>query len=566
MSNVELFNSLGGYSVGIPPKSVIDLSGNIVTNVNAPNANVTANVIYANSYRYANGLTIVTPPSGSNTQVQYNNNGNFGASSSFTFNSTTNTVGIQNLNVTNISNLGNVENVKILGGLNGYFLQTDGTGNLTWTQGGNGGGGNGVPGGANTQVQFNDGGNFGGDSGFTYDKNTNTLHVDNISAGAGGFGNITTNSNIVANGNVTASYFIGNGSQLSDIVAVSANTANTVIGNSQPNITSVGNLTNLVVVGNLVSGNSNLGNSAVANYFTGNGIYLTNITGANVVGVVANSNYASFAGNVTVSDQPNITSVGTLTSLSVSGNIQTGNISTGGTISAANVTVTGNANINIGGTLRSQGNVNFTQSPNVSLGNVSNVKILGGTNGYVLTTDGSGNLTWSVTGGGGNGTPGGTNTQIQYNNNGSFAGSQFLTFDDTNNTLSVAGNLVANTITMGSGVFQFSRSNIFGVNTNTILPNQTLISIPAYDLAGIDFTIIATTGNIRNFVKISCVVMEETVNYVEYSNLPVNGYIGDYQVVYDTGNVIVPASVKLLVSPNSANLTSHKMSITTYIS
>jgi hypothetical protein len=60
--------------------------------------------------------------------------------------------------------------------------------------------------------------------------------------------------------------------------------------------------------------------------------------------------------------------------------------------------------------------------------------------------------------------------------------------------------------------------------------------------------------------------MEETVNYVEYSNLPVNGYIGDYQVVYDTGNVIVPASVKLLVSPNSANLTSHKMSITTYIS
>jgi hypothetical protein len=566
MSNVELFNSLGGYSVGIPPKSVIDLSGNIVTNVNAPNANVTANVIYANSYRYANGLTIVTPPSGSNTQVQYNNNGNFGASSSFTFNSTTNTVGIQNLNVTNISNLGNVENVKILGGLNGYFLQTDGTGNLTWTQGGNGGGGNGMPGGANTQVQFNDGGNFGGDSGFTYDKNTNTLHVDNISAGAGGFGNITTNSNIVANGNVTASYFIGNGSQLSDIVAVSANTANTVIGNSQPNITSVGNLTNLVVVGNLVSGNSNLGNSAVANYFTGNGIYLTNITGANVVGVVANSNYASFAGNVTVSDQPNITSVGTLTSLSVSGNIQTGNISTGGTVSAANVTVTGNANINIGGILRSQGNVNFTQSPNVSLGNVSNVKILGGTNGYVLTTDGSGNLTWSVTGGGGNGTPGGTNTQIQYNNNGSFAGSQFLTFDDTNNTLSVAGNLVANTITMGSGVFQFSRSNIFGVNTNTILPNQTLISIPAYDLAGIDFTIIATTGNIRNFVKISCVVMEETVNYVEYSNLPVNGYIGDYQVVYDTGNVIVPASVKLLVSPNSANLTSHKMSITTYIS
>ena len=566
MSNVELFNSLGGYSVGIPPKGVIDSNGNIITNVNAPNANVTANVIYANSYLYSNGTSIITPPSGSNTQVQYNNNGNFGASSSFTFNSSTNTVAVTNLVVNNISNLGNVENVKILGGLNGYFLQTDGTGNLTWTQGGNGGGGNGTPGGANTQVQFNDGGSFGGDSGFTYDKNTNTLHVDNISAGVGGFGNITTNSNIVANGNVTASYFIGNGSQLTDIVAVSAVTANTVVDNNQPNITSVGNLTSLVVVGNLTAGNSNLGNLAIANYFVGNGIYLTNITGSNVVGTVANSNYAHYAGNVTVSDQPNITSVGTLVSLSVSGNIQTGNVSTGGTISAGNISVTGNSNIAVGATLRVLGNVNFTQSSNVSLGNVGNVKILGGTNGYVLTTDGSGNLTWSATGGGGNGTPGGTNTQVQYNNNGSFAGSQFLTFDDTNNTLSVAGNLVANTFTMGSGVFQFSRSNIFAATTNTLLPNQALISIPADDLAAIDFTIIATSGNIRNFVKISCVVMEETVNYVEYSNLPVNGYIGDYQVVYDTGNVIVPASVKLLVSPNSSNLTMHKMSITTYIS
>ena len=566
MSNVELFNSLGGYSVGIPPKGVIDSNGNIITNVNAPNANVTANVIYANSYLYSNGTSIITPPSGSNTQVQYNNNGNFGASSSFTFNSSTNTVAVTNLVVNNISNLGNVENVKILGGLNGYFLQTDGTGNLTWTQGGNGGGGNGTPGGANTQVQFNDGGSFGGDSGFTYDKNTNTLHVDNISAGVGGFGNITTNSNIVANGNVTASYFIGNGSQLTDIVAVSAVTANTVVNNNQPNITSVGNLTSLVVVGNLTAGNSNLGNVAVANYFVGNGIYLTNITGSNVVGTVANSNYAHYAGNVAVSDQPNITSVGTLVSLTVSGNIQTGNVSTGGTISAGNISVTGNSNIAVGATLRVLGNVNFTQSSNVSLGNVGNVKILGGTNGYVLTTDGSGNLTWSATGGGGNGTPGGTNTQVQYNNNGSFAGSQFLTFDDTNNTLSVAGNLVANTFTMGSGVFQFSRSNIFAATTNTLLPNQTLMSIPADDLAAIDFTIISTSGNIRNFVKISCVVMEETVNYVEYSNLPVNGYIGDYQVVYDTGNVVVPASVKLLVSPNSSNLTMHKMSITTYIS
>jgi len=55
--------------------------------------------------------------------------------------------------------------------------------------------------------------------------------------------------------------------------------------------------------------------------FTGNGAGLTNIPGANVTGTVANANNSAYAGNITVNAQPNITSVGTLTSLTVSGNI-----------------------------------------------------------------------------------------------------------------------------------------------------------------------------------------------------------------------------------------------------
>ena len=39
----------------------------------------------------------------------------------------------------------------------------------------------GTPGGANTQVQFNDGGSFGGDSNFTFNKNTDTMTVANMS-------------------------------------------------------------------------------------------------------------------------------------------------------------------------------------------------------------------------------------------------------------------------------------------------------------------------------------------------------------------------------------------------
>lgn len=73
----------------------------------------------------------------------------------------------------------------------------------------------------------------------------------------------------------------------------------------------------------------------------------------------------------------------------------------------------------------------------LSLGNVANVQITGGTNGYVLLTDGAGNLSWSATSGSGNGTPGGSNTQIQYNNNGLFGGDTGFTYDYTTNIMTV---------------------------------------------------------------------------------------------------------------------------------
>jgi len=80
---------------------------------------------------------------------------------------------LTSLNVVGISNLGNLGNVKITGGTNGQYIQTDGTGNLSFSAGG--GSGNGVVGGSNTQVQFNDGGNFGGSAGFTFNNSTNAV-------------------------------------------------------------------------------------------------------------------------------------------------------------------------------------------------------------------------------------------------------------------------------------------------------------------------------------------------------------------------------------------------------
>ncbi len=105
------------------------------------------------------------------------------------------------------------------------------------------------------------------------------------------------------------------------------------------------------------------------------------------------------ANTVTNPTQANITQVGVLSNLSVggggiitSGFVSAATFNTSGNVNAANITVSGRANIT--GTLNGLGNVNFNSSPNVTLGNPSNIHISGGLPGYILATDGSGNLSW----------------------------------------------------------------------------------------------------------------------------------------------------------------------------
>ena len=85
---------------------------------------------------------------------------------------------------------------------------------------------------------------------------------------------------------------------------------------------------------------------------------------------------------------------------------------------------------NNGGQLGGIPNVKWDGS-NLSLGNISNVKLSGGSANYVIKTDGNGNLSW--------GTPtiAGANTTVQYNNNGQLGGSTSFTFNNTSNTMSV---------------------------------------------------------------------------------------------------------------------------------
>ena len=429
----EYFNSLGGYSVGIPAIEVIDSNGNVISNFNNLSGNVSANKIYANSFYYANGEPFTGGsgngvPGNANSTVQFNNLGNFGGSTSFTFNSETQLLTIPNVNVTGTANLGNVDNLVITGGNAGYILSTDGNGNLAWV------GGEGNPGGSNTQLQFNDNGVFGGSPALTFDNTTDTLSADRATI-------LELNTTTID----------------SNIVQV-LNSVNTFDLNA--------------------------------------------------------SNRANISGN-----------------------------------------------------LRVTGNVNFTGSQNISLGTIANVKITGGVNGYVLTTDGLGNLSWQAGGGGGgNGTPGGSNTQVQFNNNGTFGASPYFTYNDVTRTVQVGGNLIGNTFQMGAGVYKFSTSEVYFATTASTVPNQVLYSIPTENISGVEFHIIATDqiAGTRQSSKISSVVYNGQVQFNEYAGLYINGGVGTLSVDYNPGNIITPAALELKVTPDSSNQTVYKMLITVF--
>lgn len=217
---------------------------NLLITVDNNNINFTPNDI--NMGIFLGGLSVA---SGAANSLQYNSAGTFGG------------IPTANYEFGNLS-LGSVANIKISGGINGYVLTTDGSGNIAWSA--SGGSGNGVVGGSNTQVQFNDGGLFGGSPNFTFNNTSNLLSVTSANIG----NTIINNTGIFTPG----AYADITGANLISTVTINA------------------------------SNGANLGNSVIANYFIGN---------------------ALTSGTVTTAAQPNITSVGTLTSVTSSGNITT---------------------------------------------------------------------------------------------------------------------------------------------------------------------------------------------------------------------------------------------------
>jgi hypothetical protein len=121
-------------------------------------------------------------------------------------------------------------------------------------------------------------------------------------------------------------------------------------------------------------------------------------------------------------------------------------------------------------------NVSNAAQPNItSVGNLSgltltsiaNFHVPGGVNGQYLQTDGNGTLNWVAGGGSGNGTVGGSNSQLQFNLSGSFAGDPDLTWDAGNNKL-VTANFAATTAIISGNANVANLNATSNVKTNAI--------------------------------------------------------------------------------------------------
>jgi hypothetical protein len=317
-------------------------------------------------------------------------------------------------------------------------------------------------------------------------------------------GNISMNgvASQISGGNlVSANYVSGNGSLLTSITganvtgyvpnasaANAATTAGTVTTNAQPNITSVGTLTDLTVSGNVFAP------AIVQNAST----YDTRISlnsAAGIVEISANGNPTKFnpSGAIELSGVSQVfggtfggsgLTVGTSqTDLfqNRGGNV-TVQVGTGGSISKT-WTFENGGNLSAPGKITSaglvsNGVVNFNSASNVSLGNVSNLHIDGGAAGYVLQTDGSGNLTFVSAGSTG---IAGANTEVQFNDGGSFGASNTFTFNKGTNTLSVT-NYTGN----GAGLTSITGANVTGNVDSAIQSNyaNTANSVAGANVSG----------------------------------------------------------------------------------
>lgn len=211
----------------------------------------------------------------------------------------------------------------------------------------------------------------------------------------------------------------------------------------------------------------------------------------------------------------------------------------------------------------------------LQLGSVSNISMTGGAIGYVLQTDGLGNLSWAPAGsGGGGGGAGGSNTSVQFNDQNISNGAAAFTYNKDTVTLTVtSGNIVAGNINATTNITSpVLTSNIATGTAPFTVTSTTQVANLSVATAGTVTT--AAQGNITSVGTLSSLTVSgnvdtggiKTDNYyyangtaISFAGTYNNGNVYDYltgsnSVAQFTG-VIAPTSVTTANITTGANTT-----------
>ena len=193
-------------------------------------------------------------------------------------------------------------------------------------------------------------------SGITVNPSTNSISATNLTgtlqtAAQPNITSVGTLTSLAVTGNVTAGNVISTfyGDQIGNSTGTSGtftNVTGTLQTAAQPNVTSLGTLSSLVVTGNVTAGN------VAGAQFSGNivgttGKFSGNVDADNVKATIGD--FTTVSGTLSTAAQPNVTSLGTLTGLVVNGNVAAthlngmmhGNIVGATGLFSSNVTSTG---------------------------------------------------------------------------------------------------------------------------------------------------------------------------------------------------------------------------------
>ena len=233
------------------------------------------------AWAYGGGGNGSGTPGGVNTSVQFNDVGNFGANTGFTFNKTTGVLTAPSLNITNTAIIGN-----FLGSLsngNSNVNIPDANGNINISAVGN----------ANVFVVTGIGVNVASNLNVVDKILANRIEVNIVT------GTLTTNAqpNVTSDGTLTSLDVTGNiigGNIYANGGTVGASLlTGTLTTSAQPNVTSTGTLTSLSVSGNANVGNLNVANNVIV---TGNLSVLGNATYINIESLVVEDPIISLGG------------------------------------------------------------------------------------------------------------------------------------------------------------------------------------------------------------------------------------------------------------------------------